>query len=357
MKGIDFPLSPTKIAGQSQKYNLSDPAQRAKYFTAKTGTEIKKIRKYLAKNSFVAYLLGKKNSGKGTYSKLFMEAIGGDLISHVAVGDIVRDTHEGLSSKEKKQKLIGFLKANYRGFHGIDELIDIIEGRSASKLISTELVIALLKYEISKKKKSAIFIDGFPRGLDQIPHSMFFKELIGYGKEKDFFVFIDLPEKVIDERIKYRVICPVCKTPRSTKLLATKNVGYDQKKNEFYLICDDSKCGGPRMVAKEGDALGIAPIRDRLKTDEEIFKHLLKINGIPKVYLRNSIPVTKAAKLVDDYEITPAYSYKYNSKNSKVNTIEKPWVFKDDNKTPSYSLLPAAVVVSLIKQIANVLEL
>jgi len=37
--------------------------------------------------------------------------------------------------------------------------------------------------------------------------------------------------------------------------------------------------------------------------------------------------------------------------------IEKPWVVKDDDGVPSYSLLPQAVAVSLIKQMVSVLGL
>jgi len=37
--------------------------------------------------------------------------------------------------------------------------------------------------------------------------------------------------------------------------------------------------------------------------------------------------------------------------------IEKPWIVKDDEGVPSYSLLAPPVVVSMIKQIVEVLDL
>lgn len=357
MKDVDFPLFKTKIPGLTEKFDLSDPEVRLKYFSAKVGPELEKLREYLAKKTFVAYMLGKKNSGKGTYSKLFLEAIGGTGVSHVSVGDVVRDAHAGLDTPSTKNELIDFLKKNYRGFHTVDELIGHIEGRDTSSLISTELIIALLKYEISKRPRQAIFIDGFPRGFDQIPHSMFLKELIGYRNDPDFLVFIDLPETIIDERIKYRVICPICKTPRSTKLLATKEVGYDEATKQFYLMCETSSCAKARLVPKEGDELGIDPIRERLETDEKIFKQLLKLQGLPKVYLRNSIPVSAADETADDYELTPEYEYMYDAQTKKVTVSQKPWIVQDDNGVPSASLLPPAIVVSLVKQIVDVLGL
>lgn len=365
MNSTNFPIFKTKVDGLDRKFNLSDPEGRREYFAAKAGSEIEKIRKYLADGkTFVAYLLGKKNSGKGTYSKLFMEAIGGGpdatvgagKIGHVSVGDIVRDVHSALADENKKKELSEFLKKNYRGFQRLEELDRHIEGRSQSTLISTELILALLKYEIRKRPRQAIFIDGFPRGLDQINYSIFLKELLGYRDDPDFFVFITLPTSVIEARIKTRVVCPVCKTPRTTKLLITKEVGYDEEKKEFYLVCDNPACKNARMVSKEGDELGIEPIRERLETDDKIFKQLLEIQGIPKVYLRNSIPVSEAGKNVDDYEITPSYSFELEPGTHKVKVIESPWVVKDDEGVDSYSLLSAPVAVSLIKQVAGVLE-
>jgi len=365
MRDINFPIFKTKVEGVTERFNLNDPAGRRKYFDAKMGPEIKKINEFLSKNSFVGFLLGKKNSGKGTYSKLFMEAVqnnpstgsGQASIGHVSIGDIVRDVHVGLSDAAKKQQLMEFMKKNYRGFHSIKEITDLIEGRSQDKLMSSELIVALIKFEISKREKKAIFIDGFPRALDQINYSIFLKELIGYRNDPDFLVFIDVPEAVIDERIKYRRICPKCQTPRNLRLLATKDVGYDEKNKEFYLICDNPACEPLRMVAKQGDELGIGPIRERLETDDKIFRQLLNISGIPKIYLRNSVPVAEAAKYVDDYEITPGYYYELDPETKKVKVIEKPWTILDENGVECYSLLPAAVELALLKQVVQVLNL
>ncbi|MBI2889084.1 MAG: nucleoside monophosphate kinase [Candidatus Liptonbacteria bacterium] len=357
MKNIHFPLFKTKIEKLRHRFDLSDPKERKKYFHAKAGKEIVKLRKYLKKNTFVGYLLGKKNSGKGTYSKLFMEAIGEEHVQHISVGDVVRDMFAALSSKKRKKELVDFLDRNYRGFHSIEETVKLIANKNQSTLIPSELILALIKFEISKRPKKALFIDGFPRALDQITHSLFLKEIIGYREDPDFFIFIEVPEAVIDERMKSRVVCPICKTPRGLKLLTTKRVGYDEDMKQFYLICDTPSCAGERMVAKEGDELGIEPIRQRLELDDQIFRRLMALRGIPRISLRNSIPVTQAKKYVDDYEITPAYDYRRDQHTGKVITSQKPWTVKDDDGVRSYSLLPAAIVVALIKQIVEVLGL
>ncbi len=354
----DFPVFKTKIPGLDQAYNLNDPDDRRAYFDAKAPEEIAKLREYLKDKTFVAFLLGKKNAGKGTYSKLFMEAVGKDHVGHIAVGDLVRDAHQIFETGDGRDELTEFLKKNYRGFHTVEEIQDIVLGKSQDKLLSSDLILALMKYEISKRPRQALFIDGFPRAFDQIGLSLYLKEMVGYRNDPDVLVFLNVPNTIIDERIKYRVVCPTCKSPRGTKLLATKEAGWDEQKQEFYLKCDNPQCPdqGIRMIAKEGDSLGIEPIRDRIEIDNQIFNQLLKLEGIPKIYLRNSVPVTEAGESVDDYELTPEYYYELQPDKS-VKILEKHWTIKDDVGAESYSLLPAAVVVSLIKQLAKTLGL
>lgn len=356
-KSNRFPVFKTKIQGVNERFDLNDPAGRKKYFEAKAGAEIRKLREYLTKNAFLGFLLGKKNSGKGTYSKLFIEALDTDKVGHLAVGDIVRDIHKEVETEAGRKELLDFLENNYRGFHSLEETINLILGRSQSTLISSELIVALIKLEISKRSRQALFVDGFPRALDQIHYSLFLKEIIGYRGDPDFLVFMDIPESVVDERIKYRVVCPICKTPRNLKLLATKYVGYDEAEKTFFLMCDNPTCNKARMLRKEGDELGIEPIRKRLEVDNQIFEQLLSLTGVPKVYLRNSVPVSAADEFVDDYELTPSYEYELDPQTKAVRVIEKPWIIKDDDGIPSYSLLAPPVVVALIKQVATVLGL
>lgn len=359
MQGFNFPVFKTKVNGVIKKFALEDPAERRKYFELKAGPEIKKLREFLKNgNTFVGFLLGPKNSGKGTYTKLFMEAVGGGRVAHLSIGDIVRGVHKDLANPKRKKELLAFLQKKYRGFVTIEQALNVILGRDTKTLLPTEIILALVEREIDRIGRKAIFIDGFPRNLDQISYSLYFRALIGYRDDPDFFVFIDVPEAVIDERMKYRVVCPQCQTPRNIKLLRTKKVVYDKKSDSFYLICDNPNCSGygkDRLVAKEGDELGIEAVRDRIELDQKVMRTLLDLKGVPKVFLRNSVPVKQAKKFIDNYEITP--SYRYEHKGDKINVIEEPWTVKDNDGVPSYSLLPPAVVVALIKQTAKVLGL
>ncbi|MBU4124616.1 MAG: hypothetical protein KKI14_04095, partial [Nanoarchaeota archaeon] len=101
MKDLDFPLFKTRIEN-SPKFDLTDVEQRMAYFELKAGPEIQKLKEYLKDGSFIAYFLGKKNSGKGTYAKMFTEIFGKDKIAHLSVGDMVRGVDKELEDPEKK---------------------------------------------------------------------------------------------------------------------------------------------------------------------------------------------------------------------------------------------------------------
>jgi adenylate kinase family enzyme len=352
-----FPLFKSRVEGVDKKFDLTSPKDQKEYFELKAGEDIKKVRKYLKDHTFIAYLLGKKNSGKGTYSKMLVNLIGPDLIRHFSVGDMIRDVDQELEDDEKKEELFNYLRENYRGSYSVDEIIKSLEGRSTKKLLPTELILTLIKREVSKSEKKTLLLDGFPRNLNQVDFSLFFRDLIGYREDPDVFVLIDVPENVIDERIKWRKICPQCKTSRNLKLLPTPEKGFDEEENEFFLYCDNPKCDHVRMVSKEGDELGIENIKERLERDATLIKKAISLHGIPKILLRNSVPVSKADEYVDGYEITPEFVLSKDKETGEVKTEEKPWVFEDDNGEDSYSLMPAPVVLSFIDQIKKTFDI
>jgi adenylate kinase family enzyme len=352
---MNFPLFKSKMAGVTDKFDLTQPVERQKYFLAKAGTEIEKLKEYFRENTLVVYLMGKKNSGKGTYSKMLGEIIGPDMMDHFSIGDMIRRLDEVVADPAKKAELEKNLEQTYRGYLPLKEIMASLESRSTNKLLPTELILALVKLEIGKRPKKTLFIDGFPRDLDQVSYALFFRDLINYREDDDVFVLIDVPKTVIDERIKYRKICPNCQTSRNTKLLVTDRVRYDEK-NGYYMLCDNPECHDVVMVSKEGDELGIEPIRERLEKDEILIGRAAELHGVKKVFLRNCIPVAQANELVDDYELTPEYVFSLDE-NKQVKVTEKPWQVKNDEGVESYSLLPPPVVLSLIKQLVEVLGL
>jgi adenylate kinase family enzyme len=202
---MDFPIFKTKMGGD-KKFNLADPKERAEYFNLKCGPEIERLKEYLEKNTFIAYLLGKKNSGKGTYSKMLAEVLGVDKIVHLSVGDMVRALDGEIQDPEKKKELIEFLEKNYRGFSPLEDLIRGMENRDTKTLLPDEFILALVKREIAKRKGKVILLDGFPRNMDQVSFSLFFRDLVDYRDDPDIFIMIDVPMNIINERIKWRRI-------------------------------------------------------------------------------------------------------------------------------------------------------
>ncbi|KKQ48128.1 MAG: hypothetical protein US67_C0042G0001, partial [Candidatus Woesebacteria bacterium GW2011_GWD1_38_10] len=198
MKGLEFPIIGTKVKGLNKKFDINSPDGRKVYFEAKVGDEIKKISKYLNKRTFIAYMLGKKGSGKGTYSKLLTEIFGEDKMATVSVGDLVRsiDDWDSFIKTDKYRKM----KRYYRGYISFEEAVDALRGRSTSKLLPSEFILALLKAHIDEIPNKSVFIDGLPREMDQISYSLYFRDLIAYRDDPDIFVLIDIPESVIDAR-------------------------------------------------------------------------------------------------------------------------------------------------------------
>ncbi len=356
MEGLEFPIISTKVKGLNQRFDLSGPAGRKKYFQAKVGDEIGHVKRYLDNNSFIAYFLGKKNSGKGTYAKLFTEIFGEEKVEHVSVGDLVRDIHAKWKSFSKT-KDCQQLKSLYRGYISFDQAVDALLGRGTERLLPTEFILALLKLHIAQLGEQTLFIDGLPREMDQVSYSLFFRDLINYGNVDDLFILIDIPESVINERIKFRVVCPRCHTSRNKKLLITSKIRYDGKNGEFFLLCDNENCKAAKMKSKEGDHLGIEPLRVRLDKDEAIIRSAFSLHGVPKVLLRNHVPISKASKYFDDYELTPEYEFSWDAKKKRVRVKEKEWTIYDDGGVESYSLLAPPVMVSMIKQLVEVLSL
>lgn len=354
----EFPIFKTKVEGVTKKFNLADVSERKEYFEQKAGEEIKKLKNFFEEGkTFIVYLLGKKNAGKGTYTKLMMEIFGKDKIGHISVGDVVRDVHASMEDENERKELLEYLNKNYRGYISPEDGINALLGRDQKTLLPNEFIMALVKREIDRVGKKALFLDGFPRNLDQVSYSMFFKELIDYREDPDVFAAIDIPEAVIDERMKYRVVCPICHTPRNLKLFATEKVGYDEGKKEFQLICDNPDCNGAIMSAKEGDNMGIESIKERLELDGKLIEKVFSLHGAPKIFLRNAVPVSSAKDHVDDYEITPEYYYEYDENSKTVKTLERPFVVKDDEGVEVYSLLAPPVGLALIKQLVKVLGL
>ena len=345
---VDYTWVKTKT-DEKKEYDLADPAMRKLYFNAKVGDEIQKLRKYLQNNSFIAYFLAPKMAGKGTYTAMLREVLGEDLIEHISVGDIVRKYHKEFEQKGKKSKVYLYMKDNYRGFLDLEKVFDALVCRDTKSVsVPTEFVLSLIKMEIDSLGARTIFLDGFPRKIDQISYSLYFRDLINHREDTDLFLMINLPIEIINQRIKSRMICPECQTSRNLNLAPTTRVECDEN-GCYYLVCDNPSCKELRMVCKEGDELGIENIKERIIDDLALMEQARNMYGIEKIEIYNSLEKEKALEYVDDYELTKEYSFERDEEGN-VKKIEKPFSIEDDGKE-YISLLPAPALTQLIKQL------
>lgn len=357
MKYLDeYPLFLTKVPGVDQEFDLNTLFGRQEYFQAKAGKKIEAIRNHIQENTFIAYLLAKKSAGKGTYTKQMIEIFGENLIGHISVGDTVRSAGKEIETAEGEQEMRDYMEIHYRGFMSLDDAMDALAGRNQQTLLPTEFTLALLKREIQKHGRKVLFIDGFPRGVDQMSYTLFFRDLIDFRSDPDMFIAIDIPEQVIEERMKGRVVCPVCQKPNNLRTLPTEFVGQDNETGEYYLMCDNPACDRARMGSKDGDTAGVESIRERLDRDGALIDKIFDLHGISKIVLRNALPVNEAEQYADPYELTLAYSYKTND-DSSVEMITEPFEVTDDEGEQVVSVIGAAVVLQLLDQLYRVLEL
>ena len=350
---VDYSKIPKAIKTE-KNLNLFDLKDRKEYFEIKCGKEIKLLKEYLKTNTFIGYLVAPKLAGKGSYTVLLREVLGNNLFEVISVGDLIRNAHLDFEKNGKKSEIYKYGEGHYRGELTLDEVFEALINRDGSQLLSNDFALMLIKREIDRIGKKAIFIDGFPRNVDQVSYSLYFRELVNYREDPDFFVLINIPMQIIADRIKGRRACPKCGNQRNIPLSVTPEVKYDEKKKELNLICDISGCQNEIMVAKEGDEKGIELIRKRIETDLDLMDYARKIYGIPAIEIYNAIELDKADEYSVPYERTQIT--KLNCEEGKIKRENSEYVIEiDDRKYIGFVQIPP--VVQLIKQLVKVLNL
>lgn len=335
-------------------YDLYSPTGRRKYFDTRVGKEIKALHKYLKDNTFIGYLLSTKMAGKGSYANQLKEAIGDEYFEVISVGDLVRTAErEYLDDGEVKSSLYAYTLQNYRGLMSIDDVFRSLTKRSTSNLsVPTDFVLMLIKREIDRIGHKSIFIDGFPRSIDQVSFSLYLRDLVNYRNDPDCFIFINLPMTVVDVRIKDRIVCPVCRNSRNVEFNPTSIAKLDTVNNEIYFECDNPACIDKhiRMERKEGDEKGIELIKDRINTDLDVMDIARQMYGIPKIELSSSLETSNMDEYTFDYERTK--SWKHKVINGKVVSTKQEYVFSEHGKTYC-TVTPPWVVVNFIRYLAE----
>lgn len=130
-------------------------------------------------------LLGAPGSGKGYISNLIIEEFG---FKHISTGNLLRE------NIKNKTELGGKIESYM----------------SAGDLVPDELVLDVLKNALQENSGKDLIFDGYPRTTEQA------KELEKLIKI-DFVACINVPEKVILDRISSRRVCTSCPAVYSAK--------------------------------------------------------------------------------------------------------------------------------------------
>jgi adenylate kinase len=187
-------------------------------------------------------LFGPPGSGKGTQGELIQGKYGFPKIS---TGDLLRqEVVEGtpLGNKAAVQMRKG-------------------------GLVKDELVVEMVKERISKDDcRPGYVLDGFPRNISQA------RELEGVdGKRNEIVIDIQLPEKVIIERLLARLICPGCEFIYNLLVTKPKREG----------VCDHC---GTDLIHRDDDTREV--IEERLKIYYQQTEPLIGYYQAKKTYRR-----------------------------------------------------------------------
>jgi len=176
-------------------------------------------------------IMGAQGSGKGTQSKLLREKI--ELV-HISVGDIFRwnvQAHTKLGARVKR----------------------LVE---SGDLVPDETVEQIVQQRLNEHDWNYGFIlDGFPRNKAQ---AQFFLE----SYDIDAVIHIDIPDKVVFERVLARRLCAECGLDYNLIYHRPEKTG----------VCD--VCGG-QLIQREDDTE--QAVRDRLNDYHEKTKPVLDL--------------------------------------------------------------------------------
>lgn len=129
-------------------------------------------------------LLGAPGSGKGTQAKLLSEL---HSIPQVATGDLLREALSSGSELGRRAK----------------------EAMDAGRLVSDEIVLAIIRERFSKPDANQGFIlDGFPRNVNQA--NSLDKMLKKLQQPVDVALLLDIDPDTLIQRLSGRLTCPTC---------------------------------------------------------------------------------------------------------------------------------------------------
>jgi adenylate kinase len=190
--------------------------------------------------------LGAPGSGKGTQAKRLAQAHG---LDHISTGDILRNAI-------KEQTPLGIIARPFM---------------DAGELVPDDVILSMIKEELTRRTKGYIF-DGFPRTRAQAEGLETIMRELGLNISK--VVNLDIPDKVIVDRLEARRLCRNCGQEYNLKTRPPEKEG----------VCDI--CGGP-LYQRPDDAANVisnrlAVYHEKTKPIEDYYRSrgdLVEIDG------------------------------------------------------------------------------
>jgi adenylate kinase len=170
---------------------------------------------------------GAPGSGKGTQSEALVKNYN---FTHISTGDIFRENL-------KNETRLGLEAKKY-----IDK----------GNLVPDEITSGMVKETIQNLTTENFILDGYPRNIDQAEHLKVLSEELNF--EIKNVIFLEVPDKVLFERLTGRRVCKSCGT--------VYHMSYKPPAKDG--ICD--VCGGD-VYQRKDDSSDV--ISHRLKTYEE----------------------------------------------------------------------------------------
>ncbi len=145
-------------------------------------------------------IFGPPGSGKGTYASLLKSRLG---IPHISTGDLVREEIR----------------------NNTDLGLEIKKYSDAGKLVPDDVITEILKRRLTPGPSGGFILEGYPRSIAQA------RQLENIAKI-DVVINLNVPDRVIVERLSTRVQCRSCGAIYNERTLRPRIAGK----------CD--KCGG-----------------------------------------------------------------------------------------------------------------
>lgn len=317
----------------------------------RTQTEREYLDKALREHPLLLFLISKKGAGKSTRIKLIQKALPRHFET-VPAGDLARGLQNDLQTKsitEVANSLRPHMDESFSIEDIYEQLVPFVE-LEGTRLKSTDIMFALVKRELAKHHGKSIILDGFPRSPEQIHHA---KQLIQDFESKNYhplFVYIEIPSEVQDMRMRHRRICPNCGNSNNLLIYPTKELGYDEQSDEYFMYCDGDSCEMVRMVEKAYDSEGAEQMAERDRIVQELIDQLRDEFPHLAHTISNAIELEQAHEY-ESHDLTEMTKLSYDG--SKVKKETEPLIVTDDSGKKAYSGNPEPWVLDFLKLVSK----